>query len=277
MRHQCELLGLGRSTYYYEACPETAENLRLMRRLDELHLEDPVYGSRKLVVMLGREGWRVNRKRVVRLLRLMGLEAIYPKRNLSAPGPGHEIYPYLLADLEITGPDQVWCADITYVPMQRGFLYLVAVMDWWSRYVLAWKLSNTMEAAFCVEAWEAALRAGRQPPILSNTDQGSQFTSPVYLDAVESAGVQVSMDGRGRWLDNRFVERLWRSLKYEDIYLRDYSNGLEAGRGLGQWFERYNTRRPHQALGYATPAEVYFAPESHGARPASWEDRWRRA
>lgn len=242
-----------------------------MRRLDEFHLEHPVYGSRKLTVLLRQEGLAINRKRVVRLLGLMGIEAIYAKPRTSLPEPGHQIYPYLLRGLEITGPDQVWCSDITYVPMAAGFLYLVAVMDWWSRYVLGWRLSNTMEAAFCVDAWEAALRVGRQAPLISNTDQGSQFTSPLFIDAVESAGVDVSMDGRGRWLDNRFIERLWRSVKYEDIYLQDYGGGLDAGRGLGRWFDRYNQERPHQALDYATPAEVYFDPGAHGAKPASWE------
>jgi putative transposase len=271
VRHQCELLDLCRSSYYYQCCPETEENLALMRRLDQLHLDHPVYGSRKLTVLLRREGLEINRKRVVRLLRLMGVEAIYAKPRTSQPGAGHQIYPYLLRDLEITGPDQVWCLDITYVPMARGFMYLVAVMDWWSRYVLGWRLSNTMEAAFCVDAWEAALRVGRQAPLISNTDQGSQFTSPLFIDAVESAGVNVSMDGRGRWLDNRFIERLWRSAKYEDIYLQDYGDGLAAGRGLGRWFDGYNQERPHQALGYATPAEVYFDPAAHGAQPARWE------
>lgn len=270
MRHQCELLDLCRSTCYYQCQPETPANLALMRRLDELHLAHPVYGSRKLMVCLRREGLAVNRKRVVRLLRLMGIAAIYAKPKLSLPAPGHQIYPYLLRDLVVTGPDQVWCADITYVPMARGFMYLVAVMDWWSRYVLAWRLSNTLEAAFCVDAWAAALRAGRQAPLISNTDQGAQFTSPQFIDAVEAAGVDVSMDGRGRWIDNRFIERLWRSVKYEDIYLQDYGDGLAAGRGLGRWFDGYNQERPHQALGNATPAEVYFDPGAHGARPASW-------
>jgi putative transposase len=237
VRHQCELLELCRSSYYYEPCAESEENLGLMRRLDELHLEYPVYGSRKLAELLRRAGLRINRKRVVRLLRVMGIEAIYAKPKLSVPRVGHQIYPYLLADLEVTGADHVWCADITYVPMALGFMYLVAVMDWWSRYVLAWRLSNTMESAFCVDAWEAALRIGRQAPLISNTDQGAQFTSPIYLDAVQSAGVEVSMDGRGRWLDNPFIERLWRSAKYEDIYLQDYSGGLDAGRGLGRWFD----------------------------------------
>jgi putative transposase len=271
VRHQCELLALSRSSYYYQCAPETEENLALMRRLDELHLEHPVYGSRKLMVLLHQEGMAANRKRVVRLLRLMGIEAIYAKPRTSLPEPGHQIYPYLLRDLEVTGPDQVWCSDITYVPMATGFMYLVAVMDWWSRYVLGWRLSNTLEAAFCVDAWEAALRSGRKAPLISNTDQGSQFTSPMFIDAVESAGVDVSMDGRGRWIDNRFIERLWRSAKYEDIYLQDYGDGLSAGRGLGRWFEGYNQERPHQALGYATPAEVYFDPGAHGAQPASWE------
>ncbi len=240
-----------------------------MRLLDELHLEHPVYGSRRLGVLLGQRGHRVNRKRVRRLLRVMGLEAIYPKRSLSQPGEGHEIFPYLLKDLEITGANQVWCSDITYIPMQSGFMYLVAVMDWWSRYVLAWELSNTMEAEFCIRAWEQALAQAGRAPLISNTDQGSQFTSPGYLDAVQSAGVEVSMDGRGRWIDNRFIERLWRSMKYEDVYLNDYGDGLSAKRGLGRWFGHYNEERPHQALGYATPAEWYQSAESYGGRPAS--------
>lgn len=271
MRHQCELLDLCRSSYYYECCPEVPGNLALMRRLDELHLEHPVYGSRRLTVLLRREGQWINRKRVVRLLQVMGVEAIYPKRHLSRPLVGQEIFPYLLQGLAVTGPDQVWCSDITYVPMATGFMYLVAVMDWWSRYVLGWHLSNTMDAAFCVDAWEAALRVGRQAPLVSNTDQGSQFTSPMFIDAVQSAGVEVSMDGRGRWLDNRFIERLWRSVKYEDIYLQDYGGGLDAGRGIGKWFASYNQERPHQALGYATPEQVYRSPQSYGARPATWE------
>jgi len=236
VRHQCELLELCRSSYYYEPCPETEENLALMRQLDELHLEHPVYGSRKLTVLLRQAGLGINRKRVVRLLRLMGIEAIYAKPKLSVPALGHEIYPYLLRDLEVTGPDQVWCADITYVPMARGFMYLVAVMDWWSRYVLAWRLSNTMEAAFCVDAWEAALRVGRRAPLISNTDQGAQFTAAMFVDAVQSAGVEVSMDGRGRWLDNRFIERLWRSAKYEDISIcKIMATGWrpDAGWGVG--------------------------------------------
>jgi putative transposase len=271
LRHQCELLGLSRSGYYYEPCPETEENLQLMRRLDQLHMDQPVYGSRRLTVVLRREGWPVNRKRVARLLGRMGIEAIYPRRHLSQPGPGHRLYPYLLEGLEISGPDQVWCSDITYVPMQRGFMYLVAVMDWWSRCVLGWELSNTLEPDFCVRAWEQALGRGHRPPRISNTDQGAQFTSEAYLDAVESAGVEVSMDGRGRWVDNRFIERLWRSLKYEDLYLQDYLDGLEAGRGITRWFEHYNTERPHQVWDGASPGEVYQDPVAYGAEPPVWD------
>jgi putative transposase len=272
LRRQCELIGISRSGFYYEPVCESPENLTLMRRLDELHLEYPVYGSRRLMVLLEREGWKVNRKRVSRLLGVMGVQAVYPKRSLSLPGEGHRIYPYLLEGLEISGPDQVWCSDITYVPMAYGFLYLVAVMDWWSRYVLAWELSNSLDSEFCIRAWTRALGSGRQP-LISNTDQGCQFTSEAYLEAVEAAGVDVSMDGRGRWIDNRFIERLWRSVKQEDIYLQDYSDGLTAELGLARWFDQYNLHRPHQALEYATPGDLYHSPESHGARPAAW--RWK--
>ena len=271
IRRQCELLEISRTAYYYEPCPETEENLRLMRRLDELHLDNPVYGSRRLTVLLEREGQMVNRKRVRRLLGLMGIEAIYPRRSLSQPGEGHEIFPYLLKGLEINGPNQVWCSDITYIPMQQGFMYLVAVMDWWSRYVLSWGLSNTMETEFCIRAWEQALAEAGQAPLISNTDQGSQFTSSGFVDAVQSAGVEVSMDGRGRWIDNRFIERLWRSVKYEDVYLNDYGDGLSADRGLRNWFERYNTVRPHQSLDDATPSDWYRSAANYGGQPAQWE------
>jgi putative transposase len=182
----------------------------------------------------------------------------------------HEIFPYLLRGREITGPNQGWCSDITYIPMQYGFMYLVAVMDGWSRYVLAWSLSNTMESEFCIRAWEAALANAGQAPLISNTDQGRQFTSPGFIDAVQSAGVEVSMDGRGRWMDNRFIERLWRSLKYEDVYINDYGDGLAAGRGLTRWFGDYNEVRPHQSLDNASPADWYRNPDSYGAKPASW-------
>jgi putative transposase len=271
IRRQCELVGISRSGFYYEPIPESQENLVLMRRLDELHLDYPAYGSRRLTALLQRAGQEVNRKRVSRLLGLMGIEVAYPKRSLSQPREGNRIYPYLLEGLEISGPDQVWCSDITYVPMAYGFMYLVAVMDWWSRYVLAWELSNSLDSEFCIRAWTSALASGRQP-LISNTDQGCQFTSEAYLDAVESAGVDVSMDGRGRWIDNRFIERLWRSVKQEDIYVQDYSDGLTAQRGLARWFGEYNLERPHQALDYATPGELYHSPDSYGAKPAAW--RW---
>ena len=242
-----------------------------MRMLDELHLENPVYGSRRLGVLLERRGFPVNRKRVVRLLRVMGVEAIYPRRSTSQPGQEHQVFPYLLKGLEINGPNQVWCSDITYIPMQYGFMYLIAIMDWWSRYVLAWELSNTMEAEFCIRAWEKALAHAGQAPLISNTDQGSQFTSPGFIDAVQSAGVEVSMDGRGRWIDNRFIERLWRSLKYEDVYLNDYGDGLSAGRGLDRWFASYNESRPHQSLDDATPAQWYRSAHDYDGKPATWE------
>lgn len=236
-----------------------------------------MFGSRRLSALLRREGRRANRKRVIRLMQVMGIEAIYPKRSSSQPAPGHRICTYLLKGLNITGPDQVWCADITYIPVQQGFLYLVAVMDWWSRYVLAWELSNTLDPSFCIRAWERALAQGNQAPLIHNTDQGSQFTSEDYLDAVESAGVDMSMDGRRRWVDNVFIERLWRSLKYEDIYLQDYLDGLDAGRGINHWLGRYNQQRPHQSLNYATPEEFYRDPDAHGASPAPWHNTLRRA
>ena len=266
IRDQCELLGVARSSLYYESSPESEENLAIMRRLDELNLKHPVYGSRRLLKLLEREGVAVNRKRVMRLLQIMGIEAIHPRSRTSDPGLGHRIYPYMLKGLDINGPDQVWCSDITSIPLQQGFMYLVAVMDWWSRYVLSWEISNTLDSDFCIRAWERAMGAGRRVPEISNTDQGSQFTSEVFIEAVESAGTAVSMDGKGRWMDNRFIERLWRSVKYEDIYLKDYLDGLELGRGLNQWFKEYNQFRPHQALGYATPAEVYQDPAAHGAK-----------
>ena len=270
IRRQCELLEISRTAYYYQPCPESEENLELMRRLDELHLEHPVYGSRRLAVLLRRQGCPVNRKRIMRLMRVMGIEALYPRGSLSQPGEGHEIFPYLLKDVEINGPNQVWCSDITYLPMQYGFMYLVAVMDWWSRYVLAWELSNTMEAEFCIRAWEQAMAHAGKAPLISNTDQGSQFTSPGFVDAVQSAGVEVSMDGRGRWIDNRMIERLWRSVKYEDVYLNDYGDGLAAGRGLRLYFERYNNFRPHQTLDNATPGDWYHRPQEFDGQPATW-------
>jgi putative transposase len=248
-------LGLNRSSLYYEPAPESAENLRLMRRIDEQYTACPFYGSRRLTAWLLRQGEEVNRKRVQRLMRLMGLEAIYPKPRLGAPGRGHRIYPYLLRDVVIERPDQVWSADITYVPLASGFMYLAATIDWFSRYVIAWRLSNTLDGAFCQEMLEEALSQGR--PEVFNTDQGVQFTAQAWTGRLESAGVAVSMDGRGRCLDNVFVERLWRTVKYEDIYLYGYEAVPPLQRGLSRYFPFYNEERLHQALEYRTPAEVY--------------------
>lgn len=275
VRNQCELLGLNRSTYYYEPALETEENLRLMKEIDQLHLRFPTFGSPRITAWLRRNGWEINRKRVVRLMELMDIEAIYTRCSTSKPGPGHRIYPYLLRGLEIKGPNQVWCADITYLPMARGFMYLMAVMDWWSRYVLSWRLSNTLDAGFCVDAWQGALGEGSGIPEISNTDQGSQFTSSEFLNAVEESGAQISMDGKGRCMDNIFVERLWRSLKYEDIYLKDYETGHQLHEGIKAWFKHYNEERPHQGLDYATPEEYYRSPERFSAWPAG--SVWKRS
>jgi putative transposase len=253
---QCRLLAIPRSTFYYKAAGETPANLALMKRIDELFMDSPFFGARQLARSLRREGHRVNRKRVVRLMRKMGLEAIYRKPNTSRPHPEHKIYPYLLRGVAITAPNQVWCTDITYIPMRRGFLYLVAVMDWHSRKVLSWRLSNSMEASFCVEALEEALARHGTPEIF-NTDQGSQFTSTDFTDVLKRAGVKISMDGRGRCLDNVMVERLWRSLKYENVYLNAYETGSEARAGIGKWIDFYNARRPHSSLDDKTPNEAY--------------------
>jgi putative transposase len=255
VRRQCELLGLNRSTFYYEPTGATPEDLRLMRLIDELYTACPFYGSRKITEALTRRGEEVNRKRVQRLMREMGLEAIYPKPRLSAAGRGHKIYPYLLRGVKIERPDQVWSADITYVPLPSGFMYLAAVIDWFSRYVIAWKLSNTLDGSFCTEMLDEALTGGR--PEVFNTDQGVQFTAAAFTERLSSAGVAVSMDGRGRALDNVFVERLWRSVKYEDIYIRGYEEVSELLRGLTRYFAFYNDERLHQSLGYRTPATVY--------------------
>ena len=257
VRRQCELLGLSRSSLYYEAAQETAENVRLMRLLDREYTAHPFLGSRRLTIWLNEQGEAVNRKRVQRLLRLMGLEAIYPKPKLSAARAGHRIYPYLLRDVRIERPDQVWSTDITYVPLASGFMYLAAIIDWYSRYVIAWRLSNTLDGSFCLEMLEEALGWGR--PEVFNTDQGVQFTAQAWTGRLEAAGVAVSMDGRGRCLDNVFVERLWRTVKYEDIYLWGYEGVPELQQGLGRYFPYYNEERPHQALGYRTPAAVYRA------------------
>jgi putative transposase len=255
VRRQCELLGLSRSSLYYEPARETGEDLRLMRRIDEQYTACPFYGSRRMTAWLIEQGEEVNRKRVQRLMRVMGLEAVYPKPRLSVAGRGHKIYPYLLRGVKIERPDQVWSTDITYVPMTSGFMYLAAVIDWFSRYVIAWKLSNTLDGSFCLEMLDEALKGGR--PEVFNTDQGVQFTAAAFTGRLESAGVAVSMDGRGRALDNVFVERLWRSVKYEDIYLRGYEAVPELYQGLGRYFIFYNNERLHQSLDYRTPAAVY--------------------
>jgi putative transposase len=264
VRRQCELLGLSRSSLYYEPAGETVENLRLMELLDKEYTRHPFYGSRRLTAWLIRQGETVNRKRVQRLLRLMGLEAIYPKPKLSAAGRGHRVYPYLLRNVPIERADQVWSADITYVPLARGFMYLAATIDWYSRYVLAWRLSNTLDGSFCLEMLEEALSRGR--PEVFNTDQGVQFTAQAWTGRLEAAGVAVSMDGKGRCLDNVFVERLWRSVKYEDIYPHSYEAVPELQRGLEYYFPFYNEERPHQSLDYRTPEEVYQAGRGRGQR-----------
>jgi putative transposase len=238
VRRQCELLGLSRSTLYYQPAAETEANLALMRRIDEQYTACPFYGSRRMAAWLVQQGERVNRKRVQRLMRLMGLEATYPKPRTSAAGRGHRVYPYLLRAVPIERPDQVWSADITYVPMAAGFMYLAATIDWYSRYVIAWRLSNTLDGAFCLDMLEEALARGR--PGVFNTDQGVQFTAEAWTGRLEGAGVQVSMDGRGRCLDNVFVERLWRSVKYEDIYLRCYEAVPGLHGGLRRYFGFYN-------------------------------------
>ena len=253
---QCRLLNVARSTLYYQPAPVSADDLAVMRRIDELYLASPFYGSRRMTAVLRREGCLVNRKRVQRLMRVMGLEVIYQKPNSSRGHPDHKVYPYLLRGLVIDRPNQVWCADITYIPMARGFVYLVAVMDWFSRRVLAWRLSIIIETDFCVEALRDAMERYGQPEIF-NTDQGAQFTSGPFLDELESHGIRVSMDGRGRYLDNIFIERLWRSLKYEEVFIKAYGSVSEARLGIGGWLAFYNDERPHQALDYRTPRAVF--------------------
>ena len=253
---QCALVGVSRSSFYDRPAALPAETLSLMREIDEQYLRTPFFGSRRMTAWLRARGYTVNRKRVRRLMRLLGLAAIYQRPRTSRPAPDHKTYPYLLRDLPITRPNQVWCADITYIPMARGFLYLVAVMDWASRYVLAWQLASTLDAGFCVEALEVALLHGVAPEIV-NTDQGSQFTAATWIETIEAGGAQVSMDGKGRFTDNIFIERLWRSLKYEEVYLHAYETVAEARAGIGRWIRFYNTERPHQALGYRTPEAVF--------------------
>lgn len=256
---QCALIGLPRSSYYRpgNAGLESEENLVLMRLIDEEYTRHPFYGSRKLRDYLIRQGYPVNRKRVRRLMRVMGLVSIAPKPNTSRPAPKHKVYPYLLGGLEIGRPNQVWCSDITYIPLAGGFVFLTVVMDWYSRYVLSWEVSVTMEEHFCVSALESALRRHEQPEIF-NTDQGSQYTGKAFTGALKAQGIQISMDGKGRAMDNIMVERLWRSVKYEDVYIKDYAKVDELVQGLKVYFEFYNHERPHQSHGVRTPAEVYY-------------------
>jgi putative transposase len=253
---QCRLLRIARSTLYYRAVPVSEDDLVLMRRMDELYVAAPFYGARRMVAVLRGDGLLVSRKRVRRLMRVMGLEAIYQKPNTSRAHPEHKVYPYLLRGLIVDRPNQVWCADITYIPMAKGFVYLVAVMDWFSRRVLAWRVSITMDSDFCVEALAEAMdRHGR--PEIFNTDQGVQFTSAAFLDELETRNIRISMDGKGRFLDNIFIERLWRSLKYEEVFIKAYASVAEARNGIGAWLVFYNEERPHQALGYRTPRAVF--------------------
>jgi putative transposase len=258
VRRQCALLNLARSGVYRPKPITTADDLALMRRIDELHLELPFYGSRRMTFELNKEGRGVNRKRVQRLMRVMGIEALVPRPGTSKAAPGHKIYPYLLRGLSIIEPNHVWAADITYIPMARGFLYLVAIMDWASRAVLAWRLSNTIDAGFCVEALEEAL-LGHGKPKIFNTDQGAQFTSAAFTGKLEAAGIAISMDGRGRFMDNIFIERLWRSVKYEEVHLKAYADGREARAGISWWMTFYNFRRPHQAMHNQMPVAVWRA------------------
>jgi len=255
-RRQCALLQLSRSTLYYRPKGESAENLRFMEIIDKQFLETPWYGSRQMARHMKRQGHKCGRHRVRRLMRLMRLVPIYQEPNTSKKHPAHKIYPYLLKGLAITRPNQVWCADITYIRMERGFLYLVAIIDWYSRKVLAWRLSNTLEADFCVAALKEAL-ATYGPPEIFNTDQGSQFTSSDWIDELKEAKVKISMDGKGRWVDNRMIERLWRSLKYECVYLRAFETGSQAREGIGRWLAYYNADRPHSTHGILTPDEVH--------------------
>ncbi len=255
VRRQCALLGLARSTLYDRPFGESATNLQLMRALDEQDTATPFYGVRRMTAWLRSQGYAVHRKRVARLMPMMGLEALYPKPRLSQPAAGHTIYPYLLRGLTVDRVDQVWSADLTSIRLQAGFVYLVAVMDWFSRYVLSWALSITLDLSFCVEALDRALRQGR--PAIFNTDQGGQFTSQMFTARLKEEGIRISMDSRGRALDNVFVERLWRSVKYEEVYLREYQSVSDARQGLEHYFAFYNEERLHQALGYRPPAAAY--------------------
>ena len=256
IRKQCDLVGLNRRSYYNARQPETGDNLAIMELIDREYTEHPFYGSRRMVQMLRKNGHEVNRKRVRRLMRLMGLEAIYPKRRLSFRGPDSEVFPYLLRNITIDRPDQVWAADITYIPMKNGFMYLVAIIDWYSGKVISWELSNSLSANFCVRALEKALQQGT--PEIFNTDQGCQFGSQEFTKLLKAKGIKISMDGKGRCYDNIFVERFWRTVKYEEVYIKIYKDGLEARHELEKYFQFYNAERPHQSHDYRTPAEVYL-------------------
>ena len=256
VRRQCELIGLNRSTYYMKPAGESPFNLMLMELIDRQYMKTPFYGYPKMTAWLRRQQYLVNKKRVTRLMRLMGLQAVFPGRKTSIPAKGHKIYPYLLRGLAITRPNQVWSTDITYIPMVKGFMYLAAVIDWHSRYVLSWTLSNTLDGAFCLEALEQALQKGT--PDIFNSDQGAQFTAHAFTDRLTAANIRISMDGRGRALDNIFVERLWRTVKYEDVYLKNYETVPALTVGLTHYFPFYNEERPHQSLDYRTPEEVHF-------------------
>jgi putative transposase len=257
IRRQCELVGLNRATFYRQPAGESPLNLTLMRLIDEQYTRTPFYGYRKMTIYLQQaQKYAVNHKRVARLMRVMGLQAVCPRPGTSKPAPGHKIYPYLLRGLPIQHPNQVWSADITYVPLARGFAYLVAVIDWYSRFVLAWQLSNTLDGAFCLEALQRAL--AHEKPEIFNTDQGAQFTAHAFTGTLKDAEIRISMDGRGRALDNIFVERLWRTVKYEDIYIRDYGSLAALTRGLEAYFHFYNYERYHQSLDYAVPAAVHL-------------------
>jgi putative transposase len=267
IRRQCELLGVNRNRLTPAPEKTTEEDLRIMRQMDEIHLREPCFGARRMSVVLGRDhGLPVNRKRAGRLMRLMGLRPCWPGPRTSLPGRGHKVFPYLLRDLEVTRPNQVWCADITYVPMACGYCYLMAVMDWYSRKVLGWAVSTTMDVGLCLEAFRMALRVAGCAPEIMNTDQGSQFTCAEWIGAMEAhPGLRISMDGKGRWVDNVFIERLWWSVKYEDIYLRAYGTLRELERGVGEWFNRYNSYRPHAALGGLTPDQRHATAPARSA------------
>jgi len=267
VRRQCELLGLARASLYLAPIGESAENLELMRLIDEQYLKTPFFGSRRMVLWLAKQGRAVNRKRVRRLMKLMGIEAIYPQPKTSRRDHEHRVYPYLLSGLRVERPNQVWASDITYIPMEHGFLYLVAVLDWYSRYVVSWRLSNTLDGTFCLDVLEEALLIGT--PEIFNTDQGSQFTATSFTGRLGRAGIRVSMDGKGRALDNVFVERLWWSVKYEEIYLKSYGSVSEVEEGLSRYFTFYTRERPHSSLENRTPAEVYFG-SCYERRPSDW-------